>query len=207
MIKSNFVDFEKKPVTSFIFCTCCLVWFIIQSQNLGYHHVGSSHENVVVRKEYWRFFLSQISHIDFFHLAMNMSSLNSIGYVETTRGMGSYFYFRVTLLLMLGSKTLHMGLCAFMIEVMKKSVYRRTLSVGYSSILFGWMAFLSVRERGQRKTIKIFGLLEVPMSYAPFASLISTSIAFPQASFSGHLCGILAGYLIAFGNMDRWTLI
>ncbi|KAL5707734.1 hypothetical protein ACHQM5_018598 [Ranunculus cassubicifolius] len=45
--------------------------------------------------------------------------------------------------------------------------------------------------------VKILKLL--PISFASFESLIFTSIIVPQASFIGHLSGIIVGYSIAWG--------
>ncbi|GAB4817660.1 hypothetical protein N2152v2_004706 [Parachlorella kessleri] len=50
--------------------------------------------------------------------------------------------------------------------------------------------------------LPLFGLADIPMYLAPFASLIITSIIIPKASFLGHLAGILAGYLISLGIFD-----
>ena len=44
----------------------------------------------------------------------------------------------------------------------------------------------------------IFGMVQLPMSLAPFGALVITSILIPQASFIGHLSGILMGYLMAY---------
>ncbi|KAK3242295.1 hypothetical protein CYMTET_48007 [Cymbomonas tetramitiformis] len=45
--------------------------------------------------------------------------------------------------------------------------------------------------------------LHLPMNLAPFGSLIFTSMIVPQASFIGHLAGILVGYLISW-HMFSW---
>jgi len=60
--------------------------------------------------------------------------------------------------------------------------------------------------------------LQIPLSLAPFGSLILTQILIPQASFIGHLSGIIVGYLISwdlfwwfdntlFYTCFVWTLI
>ncbi|KAK6118616.1 hypothetical protein DH2020_047608 [Rehmannia glutinosa] len=47
--------------------------------------------------------------------------------------------------------------------------------------------------------LELFGFLSLPISFAPFESLVFTSIIVPQASFIGHLSGIIIGYAIAWG--------
>ena len=41
-------------------------------------------------------------------------------------------------------------------------------------------------------------MVQLPMSLAPFGALVITSIIIPQASFIGHLSGILMGYFMAY---------
>lgn len=51
---------------------------------------------------------------------------------------------------------------------------------------------------GGMASFSIFGVLELPMSLAPFGALIITSIIVPRVSFIGHLSGIIMGYFMAF---------
>lgn len=55
---------------------------------------------------------------------------------------------------------------------------------------------------GGISNFSIFGLIQLPMSLAPFGALVITSIIVPQASFIGHLSGILMGYLMAYVMYD-----
>lgn len=51
---------------------------------------------------------------------------------------------------------------------------------------------------GGISNFSIFGMVQLPMSLAPFGALVITSVIIPQASFIGHLSGILMGYLMAY---------
>ena len=51
---------------------------------------------------------------------------------------------------------------------------------------------------GGISNFSIFGMVQLPMSLAPFGALVITSVIIPQASFIGHLSGILMGYVMAY---------
>jgi hypothetical protein len=51
--------------------------------------------------------------------------------------------------------------------------------------------------------LSLFGAARVPVNLAPFGSLHFTSLVVPQASFIGHLAGIVVGYLVAW-DAFKW---
>ena len=61
---------------------------------------------------------------------------------------------------------------------------------------------------GGISNFSIFGMVQLPMSLAPFGALVITSVIIPQASFIGHLSGILMGCLMAYVlyglTLDLW---
>eukprot|EP00455_Lapot_gusevi_P015793 TRINITY_DN18049_c0_g1_i2.p1 TRINITY_DN18049_c0_g1~~TRINITY_DN18049_c0_g1_i2.p1 ORF type:complete len:218 (-),score=19.95 TRINITY_DN18049_c0_g1_i2:95-709(-) len=74
---------------------------------------------------------------------------------------------------------------------------RHIYSLGYSCVVFGWMTIESMAFRGTYMTM--LGLFAIPSEFAPFFSLLVTQLIVPNASFIGHLSGILIGYLVSFG--------
>jgi hypothetical protein len=46
------------------------------------------------------------------------------------------------------------------------------------------------------------GMGSLPLSIAPFISLFITQLIVRRASFSGHLAGIVAGYIVGWGALD-----
>ena len=50
-------------------------------------------------------------------------------------------------------------------------------------------------------TIYEFGAIPVPSKYAYWAELIAISLVTPNASFAGHLAGILVGLLYVYGPL------
>ena len=55
------------------------------------------------------------------------------------------------------------------------------------------MTLLAAHGKG---SFSVFGVAELPMWASPFMSLVLTSIIVPQASFLGHLAGIVAGFAV-----------
>ncbi|GMH37424.1 hypothetical protein BSKO_05297 [Bryopsis sp. KO-2023] len=201
MGKPIFVDMVEAPATTAIVALCVSVWGFITHRRLGYEDVGMSYERVVTNGEYWRLIVSQISHVEILHLVFNISALWSLGFVERTEGMGSVYYLRVTLVLLLFSEVVCLGLYHFAVKVLKREHYTRVTAVGYSCVVFGWMSNLSVAPQSAAK-FSLLGLGNLPMWATPFCSLILTSVLIPKASFLGHLSGILVGYTVGLGLFD-----
>ncbi|KAJ6733909.1 RHOMBOID-LIKE PROTEIN 13 [Salix koriyanagi] len=128
-----------------------------------------------------------------------MSALWSLGVVEQLGhiGLGVAYYLHHTLVLAVLSGALVLGMYHLLIQRFKIEYFRRVTAVGYSCVVFGWITILAVKQPSSK--LDLFGFLSLPISFAPFESLIFTSIIVPQASFLGHLSGIVVGYAIAWG--------
>ncbi|XP_060215927.1 RHOMBOID-like protein 13 [Lycium barbarum] len=198
MGKPLFYEILEKPATSCAIGICSAIWFYIQKSNIGYSHVGLSYE-AAMEGHYWRIITSALSHISVLHLVFNMSALWSLGVVEQLGhlGLGVQYYLHYTLVLVVLSGLLVVGIYHILIQKFKIEYFRRVTAVGYSCVVFGWMTILSVKQPSSK--LNLFGFLSLPISFAPFESLIFTSIIVPQASFIGHLSGIIVGYAVGWG--------
>lgn len=171
--------------------------------------MGLSYE-AAIEGQHWRIITSAFSHISVLHLVFNMSALWSLGVVEQLGhiGLGVDFYLQYTLILLILSGVLVLIAYHVLIQKFKLEYFRRVTAVGYSCVVFGWMTILAVKQPSTK--LNLFGVLSLPISFAPFESLIFTSIIVPQASFIGHLSGIIVGYSIGWGliqGMDNyWTV-
>ncbi|CAA7400174.1 unnamed protein product [Spirodela intermedia] len=207
----------QKPATSCIIAICSTIWFFIQKKNVGYGNVGLSYETAA-EGHHWRVITSAFSHISVIHLVFNMSALWSLGAIEQLgqMGLGVEFYLHYTLVLVILSGLLVLGIYHVLIQRFKLDYFRRVTAVGYSAVVFGWMTILAVKQPSSK--LNLFGVLSLPISFAPFESLVFTSIIVPQASFLGHLSGIIVGYSIAWGliqgmnnywaiSMLGWTIL
>ncbi|KAI3973326.1 hypothetical protein MKX01_020701 [Papaver californicum] len=198
MGKPLFYEIWEKPATSCIIGICSAIWVYIQKKNIGYSHVGLNYDSAL-EGHHWRIITSAFSHISVIHLVFNMSALWSLGVVENldVMGLGVEFYLHYTLVLVVLSGGLVLGTYHVLIQKFKLEYFRRVTAVGYSCVVFGWMTILAVKQPSSK--LNLFGVLSLPISFAPFESLIFTSIMVPQASFLGHLSGIIVGYSIGWG--------
>ncbi|WOL03647.1 rhomboid protein [Canna indica] len=198
MGKPILYEIWEKPATSCIIAVCSAIWFYIQKKNISYANVGLSYEKAR-EGQYWRIITSAFSHISVVHLVFNMSAIWSLGVVEQLGqlGLGVEFYLHYTLVLVVLSGVLVLAAYHVLVQKFKLDYFRRVTAVGYSCVAFGWMTILAVKQPSSK--LNLFGVLSLPISFAPFESLIFTSIIVPQASFIGHLSGIIVGYLIGWG--------
>jgi len=129
---------------------------------------------------------------------MNMSGLWSLGSIEASRG--SVWYLETTAMLLLLSMSLwlvgmHICVNRFGMREMAESS-----AVGYSGVLFGWMTLTMLLNPSFGFDLP--GGYKVPLVIMPFVYLFLTKLLVPISSFSGHLCGIVAGYIIGWGILD-----
>eukprot|EP00887_Chlorella_sp_A99_P003370 scaffold26.g3370.t1 len=187
-----------QPATSALVLALLAVWLLLHHRGLGYDAVGVSYDAVVQRRELWRLASSQVSHVDLLHIAFNVSALWSVGAVE--HAAGTLYYLQQSALLILLCPLICMTLYHAMIRVGREE-YHHVVAVGYSCVIFGWMALLAAAHPGGLTSLPLFGLASIPAWASPFGSLVITSVLIPKASFLGHLSGILAGYFLASGAL------
>jgi len=82
--------------------------------------------------------------------------------------------------------------------------YAEGCAVGFSGVLFGLIVIQTALSNAEKQSI--LGLFEVPAKLYPWALLIFMQVIVPNASFMGHLSGILVGYLYIYGGLDKLKL-
>lgn len=194
----------ERPATSCVITLCVLVWYYLNKHGLGYEHVGVSYKKCVVERQLWRCVTASVSHVSLIHLVFNMSSLWSLGVVETmgseaggkTGGeWGSAFYVRYTVVMLVGTMAVVLGVTHVLVKRFNLERFENVTSVGYSCVVFAWMTVFAVKHPTHAFAL---GPVNLPVNLAPFGSLVFTALVVPKASFIGHLSGIFVGYLVAW---------
>jgi membrane associated rhomboid family serine protease len=144
-----------------------------------------------------RLFLSSIIHADDIHLYYNMLSLLWKGInLETALGSTQFFYLVMFSLIISHSLIVLMTYCLYyFFQFDGYSSGYTVCAVGFSAVLFSLKYVLNQRSAHMES---VFGF-PVPSKYAAWLELVLISVVTPNASFIGHLAGILAGVLYVHG--------
>lgn len=141
-------------------------------------------------REWGRFFWAPWLHADEMHLFYNMSSLLWKGSQLEPR-LGSLGFLRLVAELALTSSALYVTgalLLARHAPLLGRPLMR-TCAVGFSGVLFGLKVVLNHNSPGWTEVLG----MRLPTKYVCWAELLYLQLLVPNASFMGHLCGILAG--------------
>lgn len=225
----------RAPVNSTIILFCSGLFLYHWNRRGTYENVAISYDSVVRDRQWYRVVTSAVYHLNFLHLFFNMSSLYSVGVVEAMRGSLYYtgvtflllaltpaIMLGVIRLVMLGGKwadarARREGRLPVLapppgtgaedpvdpspLTTLGASM-RLSSAVGYSGILFAWMTIMNSAIPGATVT---YFFISIPAWAAPWVALLMMQCLIPNASFLGHLSGILAGYVVAWGLMDWVT--
>lgn len=176
-----------------------LLWFWMWNRRVDFSNVAVSYEKSIQDKQYYRILTATVTHLNIMHILFNMTSLISLAQQETMHG--TLWYAETTILLLLVSSFFWMTITHVIVTRMNRPAFGQKLAVGYSGILFGWMTIAQLDN--PEGHVEFLGYdTGIPYALSPFISLIVTQLLIPRVSFMGHLCGILAGYLIGWGILD-----
>ena len=218
------VSFLTAPVTAA--CLLFLIYLYFEADIRGHSMLNNWNRRysfqpacILYGREYHRLLTGQLIHGNKFHLYMNVSSLAMLGREEYI--LRNYHGVPIPgFAIYLFALTITTGIAhVYLVKWFKHAEDMRTYSVGFSGVLFA-LKVLGNYNRFGMSTIGIPVLadaiafhipIQVPIFLQHFFELFIISMVFPQASFWGHLAGIVAGYIFAFlGNVKRiatwiWT--
>ena len=191
----------KPPVTC-LFLACNIAAFLFPVQIFKYDLWDISqnciHPHKIIQLtrygEYSKFlhrlFLSGFIHVDEHHLYYNMLSLVWKG-VQLEQMLGSYELLFFVMYSIFASHIIMVILSYVMINYGILGWYSgyHDCAVGFSAVLFSMKYFLYTRSEGW---IPIHGF-PINLKIAAWVELVLISVLNPNASFVGHLAGILAG--------------
>lgn len=151
-------------------------------------------DSVLFRKQWWRILYGTLEHADSLHLYYNMVSFIWKGMVlENMLGSGQFLYI-VSLFSVLCGGTL-VGL-NYLLGTLVDSSFFYQCAVGFSGVIFALKVLDNRYFPGQRR--HIMGLdINLPSGYVVWLELVLIQLIAPNASFVGHLAGILVGLAYA----------
>jgi membrane associated rhomboid family serine protease len=182
------------PVSLITVIVNVIVCYILNSRNVQVTSVATSSDGILVDRQYWRIITATFSHYSILHIIANVSSSWACRRLEMVHG-ASQFLVYVTVL-MLSSNILDALIRRWFLPQTTQ-----TLAVGYSGVVCGLMAIFSAESSG----VEIFGV-RIPWSIMPFINIVLISLLIPQASFIGHLAGVIMGFLISWHIFDWITV-
>eukprot|EP00761_Pharyngomonas_kirbyi_P013526 gb/GECH01013555.1/.p1 GENE.gb/GECH01013555.1/~~gb/GECH01013555.1/.p1 ORF type:complete len:362 (+),score=81.33 gb/GECH01013555.1/:1-1086(+) len=183
----------ERPTTIFLLISCSFICYYLNYKDIPVADVAFVYDKIVQKKEFWRGITSSFSHYSIFHLLFNMWALWSTSVIESEWGTISYL--KITFILLILSMIFQILVYTILARVFDYQRHRYVYAVGYSCVVFGLMTVLY-----QPSGYKILG--DIRISFTPFASLFLTQLIVPNASFVGHLSGIIGGFVLYFTGIS-----
>lgn len=153
----------------------------------------------VWRQGQWsRLILGQLFHSTDMHLYFNMVSLLWKGNMLERKFKSVYFAYLLTVFTIL-TGIMIVGLNFFLSEVLDDRTYELQCAVGFSGVVFALKVLTThYSPPGLHYAL---GFIPIPSKYIYWAELGLIQLMVPNASFTGHLAGILVGLLYVKGPL------
>lgn len=191
------VWFARLPAVTAAVLAACSALLLLQLL-LGLHAVAFvclQPQRVVFSGQLWRLLTAPLVHAGPLHLVLNMSAWVPLG-ASLERQVGSVQFAHLALLFALLGGSLHAAAGA--------SGGAAACAVGLSGVIF---ALLVVETHlSPAPTRSLLGLVHIQARYYPLALLLLLQLLLPDASFLGHLAGVLVGYAYAWGWLN-WAVL
>ena len=149
---------------------------------------------IIEKGQVWRILTSAFLHGGILHILMNMLSFTQLGITfESKVGTLSFFFHIIVFSIVQG--LIHI-LIAFVMKIGGDQSAWYGHALGFSGVLFALMIVDISLSGGENRSV--LGLLLVPSWVYPWIMLFLMSLLIQNASFLGHLSGMVAGYLYQF---------
>ena len=147
----------------------------------------------------WRpLLLSPFVHGHDYHLFYNMASFMWKA-VTLERHFGSPYFLYMTAVFSLLSGLVYVAINILLTEFLDIWSYMNSCAVGFSAVIFALKVVTThLQPEG---VVMVMGIIPVPSRLACWAELVIISVIVPNASFVGHLSGILVGLAFVSGPL------
>lgn len=187
------------PLSTFCFGNICVATYCFQIfANPRTHDFTMNPYRVLFMHEYYRIISSAFFHGNLMHIGMNMLSFMALG--KSLEKCFGTLWITITILWSIVLTSSIEMLIAFAAYMIGSEDLMNQHSLGFSAVLFHLLTLESYRSPDSLQSI--FGMMRVSSKYFPWAILVVTQILLPQASFLGHLSGIVCGILQSCGQLN-----
>lgn len=145
-----------------------------------------------------RLVLAAFYHLDDFHLYYNMASFVWKGMSLEGR-MGSRKFLYILSVFTVLTHAVLVGLDLTLANITEDPSYIYTCAAGFSGVIFA-LKVLTTYDLPSGVSM-VMGMFPVPMRWACWVELLLIQLLVPNASFTGHLAGILVGLMYVKGPL------
>ena len=167
-------------------------------------HVGDacvSFHHIWKPRQWKRLVLASFVHLDDMHLYFNMVSFLWKGRTLERR-YGSRKFFIIVMVFAVLSQVLLTVLNRVLATLFWNQSYLTSCAAGFSAVIFA-LKVLTTQNMWE-ESVGILGFpITVPAQFACWIELVLIQILVPNASFAGHLAGILVGFAFVYGPLER----
>lgn len=153
--------------------------------------------------EWRRLFLAPFFHGDEWHLYYNMASFLWKGKsLEPAMGTPKFLVLNAALVGLTSSLLVAMTALWALLNPLNAFHILHQGAIGYSAVIFA-LKVITTHRMPRGSSVSLMGFITVPVRLAVWAELVLVSLLAPNASFIGHLAGILVGLAYVHGNGEE----
>lgn len=164
--------------------------------SLGKACVSAQH--VWFNGDWKRLLFAAFYHLNDFHLYYNMASFVWKG-ISLEGRMGSSKFLYILAVFTVLTNVVLVGLDLALANITGNFSYIYTCAAGFSGVIFA-LKVLTTYNLPSGVSM-VMGMFPVPMRWACWAELVLIQLLLPNASFTGHLAGILVGLMYVKGPL------
>lgn len=205
MIYSFLMEITANPVISSFILLISWIWIKLYLEEWNIHNFSSSYLECIQKKQYWKIFLSSISHKSVFHLLLSIMVLWNCRSIETK--YGSFYIFKYSMVLILSEKLLSFFLIYLTItytfrgNMLLIQMISNSLTMGCSGLCLSWLAYQSIdfTMNIYSRMFLLFGLFSFEPYLAPLIMIFIYLIYLSKHYLFSHLSALITGYLLVSG--------